>query len=285
MAGLTSLRLAAEGPFDHRGALGVLSAHRIDGLTRIAPEACRVTRLLEIGGRAEPVQCTLDGGGVTVAVADPELLRGGAASPVGARISEMFDLGADVLTIDEHLSRDPVFADQIAVRPGMRITRMADPFEAVVLTVLGQQVTLAAGRLFGSRLVAAFGTPGPAGLMRFPAPRVLARVPPGEVQSALRVTRARARTVLGVAAFFADRGPWVALPAREDLAPLYGIGRWTLDYLAVRSTTDPDVFPESDAVLRRMVPNAGTVSELWRPYRSYAAVRLWAMSGSWPAVG
>src|SRR5690606_13907961 len=38
------------------------------------------------------------------------------------------------------------------------ITRFRQPFEAVVCTVLGQQVSLAAGRLFAARLVAAYGT-------------------------------------------------------------------------------------------------------------------------------
>lgn len=47
--------------------------------------------------------------------------------------------------VNAHLGRDSVFAEQIKSRPGIRNTRFHAPFEAAILTVLGQQVTLATG--------------------------------------------------------------------------------------------------------------------------------------------
>ena len=39
---------------------------------------------------------------------------------VVARVKRVFDLGADIVTIDKHLARDPKLAPLIAKRPGLR---------------------------------------------------------------------------------------------------------------------------------------------------------------------
>lgn len=274
---MSRIRIDANGPFDHRAALAVLAAHRTEGLERVGD--CGITRLLTAGDDDHVVTVTLDAAGA-LATVDTE--DAGVQSALAGRIRHWFDLDADVGAVDDALAADPFFADHIARRPGLRITRSADAFEAVVETVLGQQVTLAAARLFDARLVAAYGSDGPSDLRRFPTPAALLAVPVDELRARLRVTGARARTVHEVAAFFHGREPGGALPKRSALAALYGIGPWTLDYLAVRAGSDLDAFPSSDAVLRRRLTAlgiGGTDVERWRPFRSYAAVRLWAMSG------
>jgi AraC family transcriptional regulator of adaptative response / DNA-3-methyladenine glycosylase II len=49
-----------------------------------------------------------------------------------------------------------------------------------------------------------------------------------------------------------------------------GIGAWTAQYIAMR-LGEPDAFPAADLYLRR----AGGDSELWRPWRAYAAMYIW----------
>ena len=61
-------------------------------------------------------------------------------------------------------------------KPGVRLIGFPDEFEGVVMTVLGQQVSLAAARTFGSRLADAYGTPHAAGLLAFPHPERQRRV-------------------------------------------------------------------------------------------------------------
>jgi AraC family transcriptional regulator of adaptative response / DNA-3-methyladenine glycosylase II len=65
---------------------------------------------------------------------------------------------------------------------------------------------------------------------------------------------------------------------------LRGIGDWTAQYVALRALGEPDAFPASDLVLRRIAAGSGapvSVSELqatgeaWRPWRGYAAMHLW----------
>lgn len=274
---MSRIRIDANGRFDHRAALAVLAAHRTDGVERVDDHG--ISRLLTVGGDDHSVTAALDEGGVTVTVDTADT---GVHAVLIARIRHWFDLDADLDAVAAVLAAEPVFAEHFEQRPGLRITRCADAFEATVETVLGQQVTLTAARLFDARLVAAYGTDGPAGLRRFPRPADLIALPTDHLRAALRTTRARARTVQEVAHFFLDREAGGPLPARAELGALYGIGPWTLDYLAIRAGSDVDVFPADDAVLRRMRLAHGIdegAVERWRPVRSYAAVRLWAVAG------
>lgn len=43
-----------------------------------------------------------------------------ALPAIVARVRRVFDLGADIMTIDDHLARDPTLAPLIARRPGLR---------------------------------------------------------------------------------------------------------------------------------------------------------------------
>jgi len=54
---------------------------------------------------------------VAVTIRFPEVR---ALPAIVARVKRVFDLGADILTIDSHLARDPKLAPLIAKRPGVR---------------------------------------------------------------------------------------------------------------------------------------------------------------------
>ena len=280
---VSTLRIDANGPFDLHAALGTLAAHAIDGLHRYDADSAELTRWVEVSGEPHLVTVRLDTGGVTVATATRDESTNVALT---ARVNRWFDLDADLDRVNDHLGADPVFAAQVQSRPGIRIVRFDAPFEATVLTVLGQQVSLAAGRLFGARLVAAYGIGPPPGcsglgLSRFPTPAALAAVPADELRATVGLTGSRARTVQEVAELFANSGDTDSLPSRADLHAVHGIGPWTLDYLALRASPDTDAFPAADAVLRRTLAaldprvDAARVAS-WSPYRSYAASRIWA---------
>ena len=281
-------RVDVAGPFDHRAALATLAAHAVDGLHHLDLETGTFTRWVQVEDAQHLVTTRLETGGASLETpsGDPAVLD--ALADLTAR---WFDLGADLGPVDAHLGADPLFAAQVRERPGLRITRFRQPFEAVVCTVLGQQVSLAAGRLFAARLVAAYGTlprgdergptgtdatgetaepteesagptrsgAGPTGegageaapLRAFPVPSALAAVPPAELRATIGLTSSRARTVHEAAVLCAEHGGGAVLPPREALAEVHGIGAWTLDHLALRAGTDADAYPAGDAVLRR----------------------------------
>ena len=274
-------RVDAAGPFDHRAALATLAAHSVDGLHHLDLETGTFTRWVQVEDAQHLVTTRLETGGASLETpsGDPAVLD--ALADLTAR---WFDLGADLGPVDAHLGADPLFAAQVRERPGLRITRFRQPFEAVVCTVLGQQVSLAAGRLFAARLVAVHGT-APRGeaapLRAFPAPAALAEIPLEELRATIGLTGSRARTVHEAAVLCAEHGGGAVLPPREALAEVHGIGAWTLDHLALRAGTDADAYPAGDAVLRRTLavldPSAGPARiASWSPYRGYAATRLWA---------
>jgi AraC family transcriptional regulator of adaptative response / DNA-3-methyladenine glycosylase II len=162
-----------------------------------------------------------------------------------------------------------------------------------VRAVVGQQVSVAAGRTLLTRLVERAG-PKLArpmeGLTRlFPSPGVLAAAD----LRGLGLVPARARTLAALAGAVADgklvlEGPADAV--RVALVALPGVGGWTAEYVALRALGEPDAFPASDLVLRRVAGEGRVLApralaeraEGWRPWRGYAAVHLWAAAASRP---
>lgn len=283
MRPISRFRIDANGPFDQEAALGTLAAHAVEGLHQIAPDSPQLTRWIDVHGDPQPVTVSLDAGGATVTTATRDQ---GVNAEIDARVRHWFDLDTDLTPMNALLGSDPVFAEQVQSRPGIRITRFHSPFEAVILTVLGQRVSLATGRLFAARLVAAYGsaTAGggeAAGLGMFPAPSRLAAVPVEDLRAAIGLTGSRVRAVHEVAVLFAETDHDETLPEGSTLHAVHGIGPWTLNYLAIRASTDTDAFPATDAVLRRglaaITSDTGAARiASWSPYRSYAASRLWA---------
>ena len=206
-----------------------------------------------------------------------------ALRPLVSAVRGAFDLEADMVAIDAALEGDAAL--DVAAAPGLRITGGLDPFETAVRAVLGQQVTLEAGRKLAQKLVDAFGADlatGMAGLNRvFPDAARLAAVDPGAI-AALGMPRARAETVQRLAQAVAEGRVTLARGAiaagRAGLECVAGIGPWTVEYVALRGLGDPDAFPAGDSALRGALGLARGVedrAEAWRPWRAYAATRLW----------
>ena len=274
-------------PFPWIPLVRSLAAHAVPGLESVqfGGATASVTRLLPAPGGTmlgSPVLVEVAfgaPGSVTVRLAGGEPADDDA---VLARLRRWLDLDAPAAAVDSFLSGFPLLAPLVAARPGLRIPGTVDAWETAVLTVLGQQVSLAAARTFGSRLVAEFGTPGPGGFRLFPSPQRLAGTGADELQSAVRITGSRARTIQALAAAV-DGGLELAgtgAGTRADLLALPGIGPWTVDYLAVRAAGDRDAFVPGDLVLRRALGvgtprQAAELSEPWRPWRAYALFHLW----------
>jgi len=124
-----------------------------------------------------------------------------------------------------------------------------------------------------------------AGRPTFPDPETVADLP----DEALPMPAARQATIRGLARAVAGGTVDLDLGAdREELVTslvaLPGIGAWTAGYVAMRAIGDPDVFLPTDLAARRGAAALGLPdapaelaahAERWRPWRSYALVRLW----------
>jgi 3-methyladenine DNA glycosylase/8-oxoguanine DNA glycosylase len=277
-AGQATARIVPNGPLDPEATFGVLAGHAVPGAELADAARRRFTRLLRTaaGTAVLTIEIGADAVGLTTDAS--------GLGPAVAATRHWLDLDQDLVAVDDTLAADPLLAEITERRPGIRVVGHPDGFEAAVSVVLGQQVSLAAGRTFGGRLVAAYGSPGPGGLRRFPAPERLAARPEVDLRQRIGVTGARARTLRAVAGLFAEGfvlAPGVdAAAARRALAGLPGIGPWTVEYLALRVLGDRDACPAGDLVLRRALGGISAAevarrAEGWRPWRAYAVSRLW----------
>lgn len=280
----TTLRLAFTAPYAAAPILAALSAHAVPGLEVSNAEAGTHTRIISTpyGSVVVAVAFRTDHVEAVVDTTEPVLLTW--LEPV---LRRWLDLDAQPSVMADALGSDPLIGPLIRTRPGLRILGCIDGFEAAVLTVLGQQVSVAAGRTFGGRLVAAYGTASTGSGARFtsfPTPSRVANISPDDLQRSVGLTKARCRSVLTLARAFADG---LRLDpdgnhdeARSQLLALPGIGPWTAEYLSVRVLGDRDAYPSGDLVLQRALGvssarQAQTAAEAWRPYRAYALFHLW----------
>ncbi|MEZ0493836.1 DNA-3-methyladenine glycosylase 2 [Kineococcus sp. TBRC 1896] len=230
-----------------------------------------------------PVEASVDLG--TGERCDGVLLDGPHLDEIAPAVRRWLDLDGHQAQAERHLAGDPLLAPLVAARPGLRVPRAVSGAETALLTVLGQQVSLAAARTFAGRLVAAYGTPV-ASLTAFPTPDALAGAGPDAIRAVTGVTGARARTLHVLAQTLADGLDLDAAAttdpaaARAELLALPGIGPWTADYVALRVLGDSDAFLPSDLVLRRALGGitareATARAEAWRPWRGHALLHLW----------
>jgi AraC family transcriptional regulator of adaptative response / DNA-3-methyladenine glycosylase II len=270
-------------PFEVGPAIALLAAGSVPGAEIVDIATARCTRLISTASAgAVAVTVTLHADHVDLAYRH---LGSTAAAEILGTVRRWLDLEIDHSLIRQALGADPGIGHLVTARPGLRAIGYPDGFEAAVLIVLGQHVSVRAARTFSGRLVSAFGAAGPAGLQAFPTPKALAAATPIDLQAAIGITHSRARTVHLLAAACADGlvinplGDHAAI--RRELLALPGIGPWTVETLAVRALGDRNAFPAGDLVLQRALgvrtPAAAIrAAENWAPYRAYGLFHLWS---------
>jgi AraC family transcriptional regulator of adaptative response / DNA-3-methyladenine glycosylase II len=276
-------------PFDEEHLTAFLAARAIRGVERVNGSGyARVLRLSSGPSVLRTSTRTRDGA-LALQLPGASAAERRAASAHARRV---FDLDADPSAIARVLRRSPLLRPLVDRRPGLRIPGAWDAFECAVRAVLGQQVSVAAGLTFVSRVVARCGSPLDAprdGLTHaFPTADAVAAAD----LSGLGLTAARAASLRALARAASDGRVRFGAPpdeVREALVSLPGIGPWTAEYVALRGIGDRDAFPAGDLVLRRVAAGAGAplaarelaaLAEAWRPFRGYAVLYLWDRASS-----
>jgi AraC family transcriptional regulator of adaptative response / DNA-3-methyladenine glycosylase II len=203
-----------------------------------------------------------------------------------ANVRGAFDLDAEMTAVDAHLSTDREFARDVKREPGVRVPGALDGFETAIRAVLGQQVTVIGARTLTRRLVEAFGTrtagfqtaSGAQLTHAFPDAKQLANAGAAAIAK-IGLPAKRAETLHRLAVASADGKLQLARGAlsagRASLAEIPGIGPWTIEYVAMRALGDPDAYPATDIALINALGCKGDTLEHLKPWRAYAAIRLW----------
>jgi AraC family transcriptional regulator of adaptative response / DNA-3-methyladenine glycosylase II len=282
------VRLGFRPPYDSAGMLDFFARRALAGVEQQsagAPGTARFARTLRVthGGRSLQgwLQLRFDPQREQVLLRVSDSLAP-VLPIVISRVRAMLDLDADPMAINGVLHASFPHGD------GMRVPGTVDGFELAVRAVLGQQITVAAARTLGTRLVQAFGEPivtPVEGLDRlFPTPAAIAAAS-GDALGQLGIVRQRQAALLALAREV--QAGRLALHAGADvpttiaaLQTLPGIGDWTAQYIAMRALRWPDAFPAGDVALQKALGvttarAAADASLAWRPWRGYAVLRAW----------
>lgn len=288
------LSLSYRPPFDWDALLGFFGARAIPGVEDVTEEGAYVRTLRTPGGAAS-VSVTHDAKRQRLNVWVRSDSSAGLIE-IASRLRQLFDLDADAESIDALLGAQRLFRQHVAQHPGVRVPGAFDGFETAVRAILGQQISVQGASTLAGRIVEAYGTRIPRRLALhpslsrlFPEPKKLVKAELeglGIISSRAETIRNLARTVRADpdlltpgASPTSDLDRWTALK---------GIGPWTGHYVAMRVLREPDALPAGDLVLRKSLTpkDAPPIAEkrveerleACRPYRAYAAIRLWSMA-------
>ena len=179
---------------------------------------------------------------------------------------------------------------------GLGIPQTATPFEAIVLAILGQQISGHVARVLREGIVDTLGDSVEIGrnvFRTFPTAGAIAEAGPERLRS-IGLSARKSEYVYGIAsqAFSGDLDLdcFAGHPADEivsELVKLRGVGPWTAHWLLIRGYGLPDGFPHGDLAVQRSLgllhdrgrlsaDEALDLSRRWSPYRSYLTTYLFA---------
>jgi len=278
-AGTINLRLAYRSPLHAPALLDFLETRALPGVEERTGNTYRRGLSLPRGSATVSLSPADRWVSATLRLSDVRDL-----APAVARCRRLFDLDADPEAVDATLGADPALAAIVRSEPGVRVPRAVDGFEMAVRAIVGQQISVSGARTTLTRMIRSV-FPVDNSLVSFPSAAQVAELP----DSAFGMPVARRETIRQLAGAVAD-GKIDLDPGadREEtvarLLAMPGIGLWTVGYVAMRAIGDPDVFLPTDLAVRRgakalSLPDTpktlATYAERWRPWRSYALIRLW----------
>jgi AraC family transcriptional regulator of adaptative response / DNA-3-methyladenine glycosylase II len=278
-------RLRFRPPYHWEGMLAFLAARATTGV-EVVDRGC-YRRSISLHGSHGYFEVALDNANDALAV---RVQFGNPRSLflIIERIRAMFDLNADWTEIVRGLRGDPDLATRLRTHPGLRVPGCWDGFELATRAILGQQVSVKGATTLAGRIAQTYGQAFllASGLTHlFPTAEVLADAK----LTSVGLTNSRAATIRDLARAVCDKtisfdGSVESDSLLKRLCEIPGIGDWTAQYVAMRALGEPDAFPSSDLGLLRALSQSSPRelerrSEQWRPWRAYAAMYLWCISG------
>ena len=197
-----------------------------------------------LGGREVRIEPA--SGGVTVGPAGDEIERA-----AGRLLGLPFDL--DTFR-SWAVSRGGALAELAPRLAGLRPMLNPEPFEALVIAITTQQISLRAAAAIRSRFIAHFGVKHDVA-WEFPTRERMARAQLADFAD-LGFSQRKAEYVLGLARSDLDLDALALLPDDEvisTLTALPGLGRWTADWYLARHLARPEAWPAGDLGVRKAV--------------------------------
>ena len=239
-----------------------------------------------VGSVEEPkLAVELSGDGLTQADTDEALRIVRRMLATDADIGGFYDMALD----------DPHLAPMVRNMYGLRPTCAPTAYEALVLAILGQQISTHVARMLRNLIIETYGdrvTIESETLHSFPRPETLASAGPDGLR-AIKFSMRKAEYITGISQQIVSGE--LSLEAMRDLPDdeivsgllaLRGVGAWTAHWMLMRAFGRPDGFPHGDLALQRMMgilvadgspmppEDALAYSERWSPWRSWVTAYM-----------
>ena len=169
---------------------------------------------------------------------------------VGRLLGVPFDLEA----FRAWAADEPVLARIVEALPGFRPTLNPQPFEALVVAITTQQISLRAAAAIRGNLVRKYGVHHDL-TWEFPTRERIRELRPRQF-TVLGFSRAKAEYVLELAHSDLDLDGLAAFDDDEVIAAVTsvrGLGRWTADWFLARHLARPHAWPAGDLGVRKAV--------------------------------
>jgi 3-methyladenine DNA glycosylase/8-oxoguanine DNA glycosylase len=173
-----------------------------------------------------------------------------AAAGIGRLLGLPFDLDAFRAWVGD----EPTLSGIVEALPGFRPTLNPEPFEALVVAITTQQISLRAAAAIRGNLVREHGVRHGVA-WEFPTRERVKTLRPRHF-TVLGFSRAKAEYVLELAHSSLDLDGLAALDDDEVIAAVTsvrGLGRWTADWFLARHLARPHAWPAGDLGLRKAV--------------------------------
>jgi DNA-3-methyladenine glycosylase II len=223
------------------------------------------------------------------------------------QLAWILGINQDVTPFNRLAQSDLVLAPLVQALQGLHIPHTASVYEALVLAILGQQISSHVARVLRTLLIERYGpTLELSGISYHSFPRPESLVAAGVAGlRALGFSARKLEYILDISARVASgQLDLESLRVQSDeevirvLTGIRGVGLWTANWLLIRALGRTDGFPHGDLALCRTLGhllNAGApfkpeealeYSQRWSPYRSYVTAYLFAAmrSGYTPAI-
>ena len=227
---------------------------------------------------------------------DAQLKKSHLQFIVSSLVSRVLGLLQPVAEFESIALDDEILKRTIIETRGLRVPQAVSPWEALISSVIGQQVSVAAATSMRSRFMKGLGTLHSSGLFCFPQPKLIATCNVHELRN-FGISSAKANTIHSLAAAIAsgDLSLKQVLSLDSDFEPISrtllsfkGVGPWTVNNTLLRGYSFLDGSLHGDMVVRKKIQQlmgkktlSVSEAEQWltqyKPWRGLLAAHLWAM--------
>jgi DNA-3-methyladenine glycosylase II len=211
-------------------------------------------------------------------------------------VSSMFNITEDITPFYEAMEKDAIMTDLTHQLRGLKAPTTPTIFEALVDSVIEQQISLKAAHSIENRLIRTVGNPvtldGETWYC-YPTPHILAKTPDSTFRSC-GLTLRKGEYIRGISQQILsgslDLDHFRSYPDTEsiisEMEKIRGVGRWTAELTILRGLHRADAFPADDVGVRRFISQvyrngekissdeARLFAEQWGVWKGFAAYYL-----------